>query len=231
MAKNTDPRRLWSPEKRKAAGLTEVGPVKPNFEEDTNQAAKPADLAAVVALAEEMLAIERWMTRAAEQVAEKQERYKQIEQTLLPDMMTQIGVSSLDLKDGNKVKIDDIVRASIPSQTSIEKAKDAIERSALEARRAAAFAWLKKNKAEALIKTEVVAEFGKGQTKAAAQIVKEITKKGYPASLSEVVHPGTLSKFIKESIASGVSVPEDTFALFTGKMAKIEAPKPKKVGK
>lgn len=198
-----------------------------DFEQDTNKPIPPADLAKVIALAEELRGIESFVDQRTEEIRQKMERAEEIVNKLLPDMMTSIGMKDFTLVSGEVVSIKDIIRGSIPSQTSIDRA-DGPERAALLARREAAFSWLRKNKAESLISMELVAAFGKGQGKRAAEFQKAIVKAGYPAQIEETVNHQTLNKFLRERIAAGDSVPEETFSLFTGKQAVITKPKAKK---
>jgi hypothetical protein len=100
----------------------------------SNQSVRPDDLAAVIALADEARGIQSWIDEMHRRLNDKCERLEQIEQHQLPELMTQIGMKQFQLASGETVSIKDIVRASIPSQTSIEKA-DGPERAALEERR------------------------------------------------------------------------------------------------
>lgn len=184
------------------------------------------DLAAVQALAEEMRGIESYLEQLQRIITLKTERYTMIQNVLLPDLMTQVGMSKFTLVTGEEISIKDVVRASIPSMSAIEKA-DGPDKAALEKRRDDCLAWLRKNKAESLIKTELTASFGKGQGKEAAKLRALIIKQGFPATLEEAVNFQTLNKFIRERLAAGDKVPEETFALFTGKQAAIAAPRKK----
>lgn len=201
---------------------------KIDFESDVKQSATGGDLKVITTLAEEMRGIESWMEQTQAAINLKSERYAQIVNQELPDAMTSAGVKDFTLSSGEKVEVSDVVRGSIPSATSIEKAEGA-ERAALEERKLSALSWLRKNKAEALIKTELSASFGKGQGKDAQKIRQMIVKAGFPATLDETVNFQTLNKFLRESIERGIDVPVETFSLFTGKQAKIAKPRAKKI--
>jgi hypothetical protein len=207
-----------------------IKPLKNNvidFEADAKRPAKAGDLAVISSLAEEMRGIESWIQQNQMAIDAKMERYRQIQDQELPDAMTSAGMKDFTLSSGEKVSIKDVVRGSIPSNTAIEKAEGA-ERAALEARKAAALAWLKKNGAEALVKTELSASFGKGQSKDAQKIRQMIIKAGFPATLDDTVNFQTLNKFLRESIERGTDVPAETFSLFTGKQAQIEKARQKR---
>lgn len=198
-----------------------------DFEADSVRPAKKGDLAVIAALAEEMRGIESWMDQNALAIEAKAERYRQLQDQELPDAMTSAGMKEFVLSSGEKVSIKDIVRGSIPSNSAIEKAEGA-EKAALEARKVSCLAWLKKNGAEALVKTELNASFGKGQGKDAQKIRQMIIKAGFPATLDDTVNFQTLNKFLRESIERGTEVPVESFSLFTGKQAKIDRAKQKK---
>jgi hypothetical protein len=138
--------------------------------------------------------------------------------------MVQAGMQEFTLVTGEMVTVKDFINANIPSLSSIEDADD-MEKAILVDRRDKCIRWLKAQKAEAIIKNKLVAEFGKGQSKAAVKFAKEIQKMGYASKVEETVHPQTLNKLIREKIAEGIEVPSEPFALFVGKKANIDKPK------
>ena len=91
------------------------------------------------------------------------------------------------------------------------------------------FRFLRKNKADSIIKSVLTINVGKGNAKAVAELIKLAKTFRLPCERDETVHPQTLSKYIRELLEKGAEVPFDTFAVFTGKKAKITAPKERKV--
>lgn len=192
-----------------------------------NHQPKTADLNLIRNLAEEMRSIESKLALMTEEAKRLSDRFSEIQMTSLPEAMATAGMSSFELVTGDIISIKDFVRASIPTLTAISNAQgpDKVD---LEERRKQAFAWLKLNKADSLIKSELSAVFGKGEGKAAAEFAKMIQKQGYAAAVEESVNFQTLNKFIKEQIAAGKDVPQEPFALFTGKKAEIKKSKSNK---
>lgn len=198
---------------------------KHDMEELAQQQADPKKIAEVLKLAQEMYNLQRETGQMMVLLKAKEDRLDVLETTLVPEAMSAAGMSEHQLGDsGWSVEVEQIVRASIPSETAIEKT-DGPERELLVNRRTEAMKWLRENNADSLIKNKVVAEFGKGQDKAAEDWAEKINKAGYPAQRTESVHPQTLNKFLKEEIEKGKQVPTETFALFNGKRAKLTPPK------
>lgn len=195
------------------------------MEELADQQADPKKIAEVIKLAQELYQLEREIGQDLIALKHKQERYASLETTLLPEAMAAAAMHSYALgASGWSVDVDDFVRGSIPSQTSIDEA-DGPDREVLVNRRTEALTWLRRNKADSLIKNKLTAEFGKGQDKAAKKFAAEIEKAGYPAKCEESVNFQTLNKFLKEELEKGTEVPKETFALFMGKRARLTPPK------
>jgi hypothetical protein len=198
---------------------------KVDMEELASQQADPKKIAEVIQLAQEMYRLEREIGQDLIALKHKQDRYAALEMTILPEAMSAASMHSYALgASGWSIDVDDFVRGSIPSQTAIDKA-DGPDRELLVNRRTEALTWLRRNKADSLIKNTLTAEFGKGQDKAAKKFTAEIEKAGYPAKCEETVNFQTLNKFLKEEIEKGTQVPVETFALFSGKRAKLSPPK------
>lgn len=192
---------------------------------------KPAgsvDLRAITLAAEELRGIYSKLDIMDKEYQRLGDRVTELETSVLPDRMLEAGMASFTLSTGEQVLVADVVRGSIPTISSIENEKDSMLREEKRERRNRCFAWLKEVNADNLIKTEVAASFDKGEMKKAVALANYIEKKGIPVLLEQAVHPGTLNKFLKECIGQGREVPTEPFGLFTGKTAKIVAPKGKK---
>ena len=189
-----------------------------------NQEVSAKDLRQAVRLADEMRSIGRTITRLEEELKRQNQRMELIEMDLLPNLMLAIGMSSFKLDTGEMITIKDNVRGSIPSLTAIEKA-DGPDKQVLMDRRDQCLAWLRLNGAEALIKSTVTAEFGKGQEALADQLYSTIIQKGYQAKKDANVNFQTLNAFFREALTKGINIPSEPFALFVGKKAEIKAPK------
>ncbi len=193
----------------------------------TSQEPSKSELQHISAMANEMRQLDSDATALELSAQKLRERFRQIQEVMLPDAMNAAGMKKFTLASGETLEVKPFVRASIPSQTAIDKA-DGLDRQALELRRSNAFSWLKSKGAEALIQVELYATFGKGKQKAATKFAESIRNKGYMSIVEETVHNGTLVKFLKEQLSEGVEVPVVPFSLFSGNKAEISKPKPTK---
>jgi hypothetical protein len=192
--------------------------------EDAKPVAKPSDLKQIVELAREMYRLHKEIEAEMKALDAKQAAFNLLRLTVLPERMEVAGLKSFELDNGYLIQIEDLISASIPTESAIEKA-DGVDKVALLKRREAALKWLRSNKAESLIKNKLVAEFGKGEDKAAKKFFKLISKAGYQTKCEEAVNYQTLNAFIKESLRNGKEVPAEPFALFIGKKAEISQAK------
>jgi hypothetical protein len=194
-----------------------------------------ADAAAVVVgkdtlkqitkLADELVSLDAELAQLLSEQALAGARKQEIEQELLPALMMEAGMRKFEMTDGSVVNIKPFLRASIPTAAQIEKAADAIQRNMLIERRNAAFKWLIAHNAEPLIKMELTAEFGKGESKRAQAALQILTKAGVQAVIEQNVHNSTLVAFLKEQQEDGANIPAEVFSLFTGTKAELKRAK------
>lgn len=125
------------------------------------------------------------------ELAEAKAAVQRLEQEDLPELMQELGLASFKLEDGASVDLTQDVFCGIT-----------------EARRASAHKWLLDNGFGGLIKTQVVAEFGKGELDAANEAARTIG-----GTVKEAVHPATLKSFVKEQLAKGSPLPTELFGI------------------
>lgn len=197
---------------------------KHDIEADAAPVVGTDTLKRITSLAEELSELDAELATLASSAQLAGQRKTEIEQELLPALMLEAGMKKFELTDGSLVAIKPFLRAAIPTQTAIDKA-DPETRKLLIERRLAAFRWLIAHNAEPLIKTEVVAEFGKGEAKQAASAVSILKKAGIVASMEQNVHNATLCAFLREQIEDGEDIPAEVFSLFTGSKAELKRSK------
>lgn len=197
---------------------------KVNILEDAKPTTNAADLKLVTKLGQEMVEIEEKVAGLNDAISHFMERYLQIQNEQLPDLMRQCGMKEFKLDNGFEISIKDIISGSIPTMNAILK-MDEFDRAAALKRRSDAFAWLRKNNADSIIKNELVAEFGKGEDKKAEQLLEMLRKKGIKATREESVHPQTLNAFLREQIREGKNIPSEPFSLYNGSKAELKPPK------
>lgn len=203
----------------------------------------PGDLQKVLERAREMFIVERDISFHEEALKKLEERHVQISTVELPALMKAEGYAGgVPLTNGDKLELKQSFRASVPAESTIEKAKDDAERNELLARRVEGITWLRENGGTPLIKEEMKLEFGQGQApfiKAIRHAIKVLCKtpkfkkaaEGLEVSGKQSIHQGSLGKYLREKIEAGVKVPIKTFAIFDGQEAIITKPKGQKKGK
>lgn len=136
------------------------------------------------------------------------ERLKQISEVDIPTLMDSIGMAQFTLRTGVVISVEEVIRASIPKAQSL-----------------AAFAWLRANNSEALIKREVSVSFGKGENDAAEKLLTELSSQGLPVENNESVHASTLSAWVREKLKNGIEIPIELFGVFRQRVSKVKMPK------
>lgn len=121
----------------------------------------------------------------------------------IPALMDEMGVERLDV-DGLTVERKMMVHASIPQDRKDE-----------------AFAWLRDNNLDDIIKNDVTCSFGKGQDNSAKNVVGILEEAGFDPKTKTHVHPSTLKAFVKERVTEGKPIDLDMFGAFIANAAQI----------
>ena len=123
----------------------------------------------------------------------------------MPSMLQELGVSSFTLDDGSKVDVKPLYGASIPVPRKEE-----------------AFAWLRDNGYDDIIKNVVSCNFGRGEDQKAADLIGAAQKLGFYPEQNESVHSSTLRAWVRERVESGDEFPMDLFGAFVGERATMK---------
>lgn len=165
----------------------------------------------IVALAEQQRELERLVEEGEAALKKLKAQLRAVQEESLPLVMIEARMQEFTLQDGYKVKIKEDFSVGIPA-----------------ARRDEAFSWLEEKGYGGLIKTEVTAEFGKGELDKAKKLIAILVKQNYTCGLHRDVHWQTLKAFINESVRENRAVPLDLFGATPVTKAEIKAPtKPK----
>ena len=162
-----------------------------------------SDLQRVVQLAELLLKLRANVSRLEDELKAAKEDVRRVEQEDLPDLMQELGLQTFKLATGEVVDVKQDVECGIS-----------------EERRARAHAWLTENGFGGLIKTEVVAKFGRDERDAAVACAEQIG-----GEMIERVNPATLKSFVKEQMEAGRAIPFDLFAIHPFNRVKITSKK------
>lgn len=143
-------------------------------------------LETVVNLAKQQREYEALVEKKEAELKEAKEKLSKVKEYDLPDLMAELDLNSFELGDGSSVTIHKDMRAYIK-----------------EADKPIVFSWLRKNNNGAIIKTEVVAQFGMGEEDKATLLYEELLSVKVKAKKSENVHWKTLNSFVKERLENG----------------------------
>ena len=133
----------------------------------------------------------------------KAEKHK-LSVELIPGLMDEMGVERLDV-DGVTVSRKMMVHASIP----VDRREDA-------------YAWLRENNLDHIIKNDVVVSFGKGQDNEAGHVVGLLREQGFDPDTKTHIHASTLKAFVKERVENGKPIDLDMFGAFIANAAEIK---------
>jgi hypothetical protein len=137
----------------------------------------------------------------------KQKEHNNIRQKLLPDAMIAAGIRTLVTSTGYTILVEDFIGAHIKEEN-----------------KPAAFAWLRKNGHDSIIKNTVLCAFSKGEDKAALRLKQVLKKNKFSFTEKEDIHHQTLQAFVRESLKLGKKLPE-SISYETIPTSKIKEPK------
>ena len=152
----------------------------------------------------ELKNLEDEIENAEESLSKLKEKARYISQIEVPQMMEEMHITKLKLKDGESVEIKKIYGASI-SPEHLDKA----------------FTWLRNNGLGDIIKNDVTVTFGRGEDNKAADYAVLARGQGYEPVQKIVVHPQTLKAVVRERLEAGQEMPSDLFKTYAGNSTKI----------
>ena len=152
----------------------------------------------------EMRRLEDDIQAAEEHVKELKREFKSYSHEKIPALMDEMGVESFTTDEGVSVGIKNVVHASITQENKEQ-----------------AFAWLRKEGLDDIIKNDVVVTFGKGEDNIAGDFIGQCEQQGLHTSAKTYIHPSTLKAFVKEMVSEGKSIDLDLFGAFMANVAQI----------
>jgi len=161
-----------------------------------------SDLERVRELCDLLVEQETALQFAKEQFEQARDRFNRTRMEDLPNLMAEVGLSEVALRDGTRVRIREEVDARIT-----------------DTNREAALAWLTGHGFSGLIKSQVILRTPHEEISALVDTVRQYAD---DLDVKEVVHPQTLKAFVREQLAAGASVPMDLFSVHPYSVAKIE---------
>lgn len=163
---------------------------------------KIADLS-TAALA--MYEAELEVLRCEQQLKEAQARLRDISEKILPDLMEEAGMASLELANGTKLKVEDKLTVT-----------------PLKANRPAVIEWLRRTGHSGKVKRNVIVNLGKDADEREAALLAELDAEGFRDHITEEwVEPSTLKAHVKKALEAGEEVDMDLLNARIFKKAKI----------
>lgn len=184
------------------------------FDEDaaTAAAVAPSDenLKTISTLARLQLSLEDEVAAIEESLKKKKGELQTVSEIEIPTKLKELGLSSFALDTGEKIAVEDVTKANIAADWPPEK-------------RVAAFAWLRKNGADAIIKAEIALRFGKGKKEKELQKKVEValTKIGVAFEVKDGVAWNTLTAFVKERKEAGKPIDAELLGVHEFSRTKI----------
>lgn len=176
------------------------------------------DLKKIATLAKQYTDLEKEIADLENKLKTKKAEWEALRGNALPLAMTEVGVKKFELTGGGKVVLHSSYVGAIT-----------------EANRPLAHAWLEKSGNGSIIKHLITIIFDKGEEAWAKKFMKDMAQRKKPLRYErkDSVHPQTLGKFVRESIANakaeGLSpetqIPFDLLGVFELRYAEVEQPK------
>ena len=146
------------------------------------------------------------IAKLEEQLKSKKAEADDISSRVIPELLAEQGLSEIKLADGSKVSVKKEFRCTLP--------KD-------EAKRQAAYNWLRDQGLGDIIKNNVFVTFGKGEDDKAKSLIDLAVENGYEPSQKSDVAWNTLTALYEERVKAGLDMPSDVFHLWIKDKTKI----------
>jgi hypothetical protein len=160
----------------------------------------------LVSAASEQALLQQEVELLTKQLSDKKEKLRIQSQEIVPNMMMELGVEKFVLNGGYELSIKDEVFAKLPENPFV------------------AFEWLRAHNLDSVIKTQVVADFGKGEDADAQEVIDALAELGVVAKVKSTIHPQTLKAILREQISIGSGVPMEDFGATVVKTTVIRSP-------
>lgn len=185
----------------------------PNTKSDDRVESAPAadegELSLITTLADRFMVEQQTVLEIEANLKAAKEAARITQEVDLPQAMLDVGMRAFTLKNGFGVDIVNVVHAGIT-----------------EANKPAAYAYLKKNKQDDIIKRDITITFGRGEEQRCAQALDTL-KADFPENKiveKTSIHAQTLGAFVREQLREGSDLPQDIFGVYTKTYAALTPP-------
>ncbi len=167
-----------------------------------------ADLRKVARLVAHQVDLERAVADAEADLKDLKERLKEVSEGHLPSLLDEIGISDLRMRDGRRVRVEEVLRMSIP------KAPEKREKCAR---------WLMAHGLSSLVKEDVIVKFERGQDERIRALQSLLDGSGYSDwSVTENLNTSSVKGAFRERMASGMEVPLELFGGYLQRATVVE---------
>ena len=143
--------------------------------------------------------------KTEESLKDLKEQERKLSEEVIPNLLHESGVTEIKTTDGTTVQVKPFIKASI-TKANQEKA----------------FAWLRDNGFEDIIKNQLSVNFSRSEDNQANDIFEDLKSKGLAVSRDEKVNTNTLTAMMKDLIlVKNESVPMDVFSIYQSNKTKI----------
>ena len=171
-----------------------------NFEKDRIDSVTQID--STKTLSDEVIKLrnlEEQVAASEEHTKKLKEKARELSQVVIPEMMKEMNVTKLKLKDGASIEVTNFYSARITPD-----------------KQESAFNWLRENGLGDIIKNDVTVTFGRGEDNKAMAYATLAKGQGYEPVQKIGVHAQTLKAVVRERTESGQEMPADLFNPFVG---------------
>ena len=130
--------------------------------------------------------------------------YKHLTETVIPELMDELGIPSISISDTTSVEVGQKITASM-SKANAE----------------AGCAWLEEHGHGSLVKHQVSLSFGVKQREEAEKAVKALKELNLTPDVTKSVHHSTLSAWAREQLQNGEEIPMELFGIYQRTQSKI----------
>jgi hypothetical protein len=162
---------------------------------------KDEQVRALTKLAEEQLALQTVIKEIEQTLEKRKERFRQVSEGLLPDLMNELGVATLTLTNGLKVKDSQFIDARITDP--------------------AAYDWLEANDNAEIVKMTMSFAVRRTDKRRLQPLVDLAAQMDVEINFKEAVHHMTLKSFVGEALKNGMEIPLELFNVYVGHRVTI----------
>ena len=149
--------------------------------------------------------IQQEITNQENKLKDLKDREKYYANIIIPDLMSQLNLKTLTLKDGSQIAVKNIFGASMVAEKKPE-----------------AFDWLRKSGMGAIVKNNITVRFGLDEDNKAEQYATLARGQGYDPDRKVAVHASTLRTTLEDFHTRGGKIPSEFFRTFEGNQTKIK---------